>query len=66
MTSIFLGQAWDTGAECNNAPQIQSYIDTVLCKTGVCPRLILRMVKIYVEEFLHIKTGKIFNELLDL
>ena len=66
MTSIFLGQGWDTGAECKNVPQIQSYIDTVLCKTGVCPRLILKMVKIYIEEFLHIKTGKIFNELLDL
>ena len=67
MTSIFLGQGWDCGANCKNKiPEIQSYIDTVLCKTGVCPRLILKMSKIYIEDFLKIKTGKVFNQLLDL
>lgn len=66
MTSLFLGQGWDASTKCSNLPQIQTYIDTVLCKTGVCPRLVLKMVKIYVEDFLGIKTGKVFNKLLDL
>lgn len=66
MTSLFLGQGWDAATNCKNLPQIESYIDTVLCKTGVCPRLVLKMVKIYIEDFLGIKTGKIFNQLLDL
>ena len=66
LTSIHLGQGWDMATKCDNLPQIQSYIDTVLCKTGVCPRLIIKMVKIYIEEFLKIKTGNLFYQILDL
>ena len=65
-TSIHLGQGWDIEMKCNRVPEIQTYIDTVLCKTGVCPRMIVKMVKIYIEEFLKIKTGDCFDKILDL
>ena len=52
--------------KCDKLPQIDSYIDTVLCKTGVCPRLIVKMAKIYIEDILKIKTGNLLNEILDL
>ena len=66
LTSIHLGQGWDMATKCDKLPQIDSYIDTVLCKTGVCPRLIVKMAKIYIEDILKIKTGNLFNEILDL
>ena len=66
LTSIHLGQGWDIQMKCTDLPTVQTYIDTVLCKTGVCPRLIVKMVKVYVEEFLNIKTGVLFNDILDL
>lgn len=66
LTSIHVGQGWDIEMKCNRTPEIQTYIDTVLCKTGVCPRLIVKMVKVYIEYFLKIKTGDFFNKMLDL
>ena len=66
IVSLNIGQGWDMISNCNNIIPIQSYINTVLCKTGVCPRFIIKMVKIYIEDFLGIKTGKIFNDILDL
>lgn len=66
LSSLHLGQGWDIEMKCKVVPKMQSYIDTVLCKTGVGPRLILKMVKTYVNHFLKIKTGRLFNELLDL
>ena len=66
LTSIHLGQGWDIEMKCNCLPEIQTYIDTVLCKTGVCPRLIIKMAKVYIEQILKIKTGLFFNEMLEL
>lgn len=66
LTSIHVGQGWDIEMKCNRIPEIQTYIDTVLCKTGVCPRMIVKMVKLYIEYFLKIKTGDLFNKVLDL
>ena len=37
-TSVFIGQNWDIEMNTKNIPTIENYIDTALCKTGVCPR----------------------------
>lgn len=66
MSLIHLGQGWDIEMSCKSVPNIQVYIDTVLCKTGVCPRLIVKFLNTYLEHFLRIKTGTLFNELLGL
>lgn len=42
MTSIHIGQALDIEMKYKRIPQIDTYNDIVLCKTGVFPRLIIK------------------------
>jgi geranylgeranyl pyrophosphate synthase len=54
MTAIHVGQAWDIEMKINNRlPCIDDYTDTVICKTGVMPRLMIKFIKTLVdnEEF---------------
>lgn len=66
LSALHLGQGWDIEMKCKTVPNIQSYIDTVLCKTGVGPRLTLKMVREYINHFLKINTVKLFDEILSL
>jgi len=51
MTAIHVGQGWDIEMKVDNRlPSIDDYRDTVLFKTGVCPRLIVKMIKILLED----------------
>ena len=63
---MHLGQGWDIEMKCTKVPSIRTYIDTVLCKTGVCPRLITKMTQVYIENILKIPTGNYYKKIIDL
>lgn len=65
-TSVLIGQNWDIEMNVERIPTIENYIDTALCKTGVCPRMVIKFVKNYIEAFLNKKTGKFFDKVLDM
>jgi geranylgeranyl pyrophosphate synthase len=45
MTAIHLGQGWDIEMKIKNRiPSVDNYKDTVIFKTGVCPRLIVKLI----------------------
>jgi geranylgeranyl pyrophosphate synthase len=45
MTAIHLGQGWDIEMKVGNRiPSVDNYKDTVIFKTGVCPRLIVKLI----------------------
>jgi geranylgeranyl pyrophosphate synthase len=51
MSAIHTGQAWDIEMKINNRlPCIDDYTDTVICKTGVMPRLMVKLIKILVDD----------------
>lgn len=65
LTSIHVGQGWDIEMKIGSMPTIDTYVDTVLCKTGVCPRLIMKLAQVYIEEILKLQTGDLFPKILD-
>lgn len=51
MTAIHLGQGWDIEMKiASRVPSTNSYKDTVLMKTGVFPRLIVKLLNVMIEE----------------
>jgi geranylgeranyl pyrophosphate synthase len=50
MVSIQIGQGWDIEMKVKNRiPSVDNYIATVMCKTGVCPRLMVKLIKIMAD-----------------
>ena len=50
LSAIHIGQGWDIDMNINKrTPGIDNYYDTVLMKTGVFPRLIVKMIKILIK-----------------
>ena len=50
MVSIQIGQGWDIEMKVRNRiPSVDNYIATVMCKTGVCPRLMVKLIRILVN-----------------
>lgn len=50
MSAIHLGQGWDIEMKiASRVPTINTYKDTVLMKTGVFPRLIVKLINIMVQ-----------------
>ena len=51
MSAIHIGQGWDIEMKVDNRlPSIDNYKDTVLFKTGVCPRLIIKSIRVLLQE----------------
>lgn len=51
MVSIQIGQGWDIEMKLKNRiPSVDNYIATVMCKTGVCPRLMVKLIKILADD----------------
>lgn len=51
MTAIHVGQGWDIEMKVEKRlPTFDDYRDTVLFKTGVCPRLIVKSIKILLDD----------------
>jgi geranylgeranyl pyrophosphate synthase len=51
MSAIHVGQGWDIEMKVEKRlPSIDNYKDTVLFKTGVCPRLIVKSIKVLLED----------------
>jgi geranylgeranyl diphosphate synthase type 3/geranylgeranyl diphosphate synthase type I len=45
MTAIHIGQGWDIEMKVGNRiPSVENYKDTVICKTGVCLRLVVKLI----------------------
>jgi geranylgeranyl diphosphate synthase type 3 len=50
MTAIHLGQGWDIEMKIKNRiPSLDNYRDTVVFKSGMCPRLIVKLVHCLIE-----------------
>jgi geranylgeranyl pyrophosphate synthase len=63
MVAIHLGQGWDIEMKVQNRiPTVDNYIDTVICKTGVCPRLMVKLIKILNKN----ESANIFKEFIDI
>ncbi len=66
MVAIHLGQGWDIEMDGKRGvPLTSNYIDMVMFKTGVCPRLTVKLLKILVNSKKS-QTEKIFKELINL
>jgi geranylgeranyl pyrophosphate synthase len=64
MVAIHLGQGWDIEMNGKNRiPLTSNYVDTVIFKTGCCPRLMVKLMQILVD---HNKHKDIFKELIDI
>merc|ERR1712032_64042 len=51
MTAIHLGQGWDIEMKiASRVPTISTYRDTVLMKTGVFPRLIVKLFNVMIKD----------------
>jgi geranylgeranyl pyrophosphate synthase len=44
LTAIHIGQGMDIEMKYSRIPKIETYYDTVLCKTGVFPRLVVKWI----------------------
>jgi geranylgeranyl diphosphate synthase type 3/geranylgeranyl diphosphate synthase type I len=50
LSAIHIGQGWDIEMNINKrTPSIENYSDTVLMKTGVFPRLIVKLLKVLIK-----------------
>jgi geranylgeranyl pyrophosphate synthase len=64
LTAIHLGQGWDIEMKVERRiPSFDNYKDTVMFKTGVCPRLIVKSIKVLVDDKQH---DSVFQEFIDI
>lgn len=76
LSAIHIGQGWDIEMNINKrTPSVENYSDTVLMKTGVFPRLIVKLLKILIRDELKknkisenqkIEIEKIFDSLIHI
>lgn len=66
MVAIHLGQGWDIEMKVQNRiPSVDNYVDTVICKTGVCPRLMVKLIKILFNNKAEDNFFKEFVDIID-
>jgi geranylgeranyl pyrophosphate synthase len=68
-TAIHIGQGWDIEMKAkDNIPTVDNYMDMVICKTGVCPRMIIKFIKVYAQHNMkHNRTHNTeFQEFMDI
>lgn len=63
MSAIHIGQGWDIEMKVKNRiPNVSNYEDVVIFKTGVCPRLIVKLITTIQD----VKDEIIYQQLIDI
>lgn len=58
LSAIHVGQGWDIEMKITNRiPLPENYRDTVLMKTGVCPRLIVKMLRALIKHGMKVNSS---------
>ena len=62
MTAIHIGQGWDIEMKVGNRiPTVENYKDTVICKTGVCLRLVVKLINALIPN-----VSSEYKEMIDI